>query len=130
MMNKVVARYADGRIVKGTTADFFPNKDFFHVVEAGSSEIKEIWVRELKALFFVKDLDGNPDYAEVKEYSGAQPVATRKIQVVFADGEVLVGATAGYQPNRPGFFLEPADPESNNERCFVVTAATTEVAFI
>ena len=33
-MNKVVARYADGRIVKGTTADFVPTKDSFHVSAA------------------------------------------------------------------------------------------------
>jgi len=42
----------------------------------------------------------------------------------------MVGATQGYQPGRPGFFLIPADAQSNNERCFVVTAATQEVSFL
>jgi hypothetical protein len=126
-MNKVVARYADGRIVKGMTADFFPNKDVFHVMTPDGAPI-EIWKKELKALFFVKDLEGDPSYNERKEFDGA-PIG-RAIKVTFTDGEVLVGTTTGYQPGRPGFFLEPADPNSNNERCYIVAAATREVTFI
>ena len=41
--------------------------------------------------------------------------------------EVIVGTTQGYQPGRPGFFVYPADAASNNERCFVITAATRRV---
>ena len=37
-MNKVVVRFTDGRVLKGTTADFFPNKDTFHVSAAGASD--------------------------------------------------------------------------------------------
>jgi hypothetical protein len=54
----------------------------------------------------------------------------RKIQVAFKDGELMLGTTQGYQPNRPGFFVVPADAQSNIERCFVVTAATQEVKFV
>jgi hypothetical protein len=36
----------------------------------------------------------------------------------------------GYQPNRSGFFLVPADPESNNERCYIVSAAVKKVEFV
>jgi hypothetical protein len=50
--------------------------------------------------------------------------------VVFQDGETLVGTTQGYDPTRPGFFVIPADPASNNDRCFVVTRATKTVSFI
>ena len=130
-MNKVVARFADGRILKGMTADFFPNKDLFHVSPADEppgTRPTEVHVSELKALFFVKDYAGNPEHNERNEFPGA-PIG-RPIKVIFKDGEVLVGTTQGYQPNRPGFFLEPADPESNIERCFVITGATREVGFI
>jgi hypothetical protein len=34
-MNKVVVRFADGRMLKGTAADFFPGKDLFHVSPVG-----------------------------------------------------------------------------------------------
>jgi len=50
--------------------------------------------------------------------------------VVFKDGEVLMGTTTGYQPGRSGFFIVPADSGSNNERCYIVTAATKEVSII
>ena len=132
-MNKVVARFIDGRVVKGMTADFFPTKDTFHVAEPGAlegTEPMEINRNDLKALFFVKDYTGNPDHVERNDFDPVRPPAGRKIRVVFKDGEVLVGTTTGYQPGRPGFFLEPADESSNIERCYVVTSATAEVAFL
>jgi hypothetical protein len=132
-MNKVVARFADGRMLKGMTADFFPAKDLFHIaLEGGPADAEpvEVHTSELKALFFVKDLAGNPEYVERKEFDPAHPPAGRRLRVEFRDGEVLVGTTMGYQPGRPGFFLEPADTGSNNERCFVISAATRDVSFI
>jgi len=50
--------------------------------------------------------------------------------VVFKDGEVMVGTTYGYRPGRAGFFVVPADADSNIQRCYVLTAATQEVSFI
>lgn len=132
-VNKVVARFVDGRILKGMTADFFPTKDTFHLTDASAppgTEPVEINRLELKALFFVKDLAGNPGYEERKEFDPEHPPVGRQIRVVFKDGEVLIGTTTGYQPGRPGFFLVPADMNSNNERCYVVTAATQDVGFI
>lgn len=48
-------------------------------------------------------------------------------QVLFKDGETILGTTQGYQSGRPGFFVVPPDPESNNERCFVISRATQEI---
>ncbi|HON59733.1 MAG TPA: hypothetical protein P5040_00375 [Smithella sp.] len=131
--NKTVAHYQDGKLLKGVTNDFFPNKDIFHLspvnAPLGSKPI-ELTIRGLKALFFVKDYAGNPDYHEKKEFDPAVIAAGRKIKVLFKDGELMVGTTNGYQPSRPGFFLVPADPQSNNERCFVVTASTVDVSFL
>lgn len=129
-MNKVVARFADGRVLKGMTADFLAGKDIFHLgLSSGGAPIA-VSMSELKALFFVKDHDGNPDHNERNEFDPGRPPAARPIKVVFKDGEVLVGSTTGYRSDRPGFFLEPADPESNIERCYVVMAATREVGFL
>ncbi len=132
-MNKVVARFTDGRIIKGMTADFFPTKDLFHVSEAtapAGAKPVEISTKDLKALFFVKDFAGDPRRVKRNEFDPARPQAGRRIRVVFQDGEVLVGTTTGYQPGRPGFFVIPADAESNNERCYVVAAATREIRFL
>lgn len=132
-MNKVVVRFADGEMIKGRTADFFPNKETFHVsVEGAGDDDKpvEVSTQDLKALFFVKDFAGNPDHEESNAFDATHPPAGRRIRVEFLDGEVLIGTTTGYQRGRPGFFLVPADPDSNIERCYIVTAATKEVGFV
>jgi hypothetical protein len=131
--NKIVARFADGRILKGSTADFVPAKDHFHVSINGApagSKPTRIQVKDLKALIFVKDFVGNPRHEEAREFGPDRTSGGRRIKVIFRDGELMVGTTMGYQPGRPGFFLVPVDPASNMERCFVVAAATAKIAFL
>jgi hypothetical protein len=127
---KVVVRYADGRVIKGYTQDFHPNKPQFHLftTDSGlSGKAVEVLVEELKAVFFVVDFEGDPQYNEQKQFAeGSQPLGQR-LEVTFADGEVLVGSTVGYNPKRPSFFLFPTDPKSNNLRVFVVSTAVKEV---
>jgi hypothetical protein len=132
-VNKVVVRFADGRIVKGTTADFVPAKDIFHVkvtTDGAAAKPVEVHVKDLKAVFFVKDFTGDSQHVDSNDFDPSRPSAERKIRVEFKDGEVLVGTTAGYQPGRPGFFLVPADQSSNSERCYIVTASTKQVSFV
>jgi len=129
---KVVARYVNGKRVKGFSQDFFPNKDRFHVYPAAkpSGEAAEVLVKELKAVFFVQDFAGNSLYHERKKYLEGEKPSGRKVEVTFMDGEVLVGTTLGYDPNRPGFFLFPADPKSNNIRVFAVSTAVKKVRYL
>ena len=129
---KVVARYINGRRIKGVTQDFFPNKDRFHVYPAAkpSGEAVEVLLKELKAIFFVRDFVGNYLHNERKEYIQGEKPSGRKVEVVFRDGEVLVGTTLGYDPSRPGFFLFPADPKCNNIRVFAVSTAVKKVRFL
>jgi len=132
-MNTIVARYRDGRVVKGITNDFLPAKDRFHLLPTDSApgaRALEILIGDLKALFFVKDLAGNSTHNESNQFDPGKPPSGRKIRVVFKDGEVVVGTTQGYHSERPGFFLVPADEKSNNSRCFVVAAATREVTLL
>jgi hypothetical protein len=132
IQNKIVVRYQDGQLKKGFTNDFFPNKDLFHLVPMEAppgSKPEDVRIPELKAVFFVKEFGGKPGYKDKQEFDLTKPVIGRKIQVTFKDGETLLGTTQGYQPGRPGFFVVPADTQSNIERCFVVTAATKEVKF-
>lgn len=129
-MNRVVAHFQDGRLLKGFTYDFLPGREVFHLAdpEPGARPAK-VRVADLKALFFVKSFGGDAQRTKVNDADTA-PAAGRRIRIVFKDGEVLVGTTQGYNPSRPGFFVVPADPESNNERCYVVAAATREVGFL
>jgi hypothetical protein len=132
-MNRVVARYQDGRSAKGMTNDFFPNKDRFHLLPADAppgAKPAEILVADLKALFFVKEFAGDPKHKKTNTPEGVKPPPGRKVQVTFKDAEVIVGTTQGYQAGRPGFFLVPIDPASNNERCYVVSAAAKDIKLL
>lgn len=130
---KIVVHFQDGRILKGTTNDFLPSKDRFHLNQidapVGSKPV-EVHISHLKAVFFVKDYRGQPEHNDKQEFDPAKPPMGRKIRVRFTDGEEILGTTQGYDAGRSGFFLIPADPDSNNERCFVVAAATQEVALV
>ena len=130
---KIVARHADGKILKGYSRDFYPNKPHFHLFPAGAGPSEgaiEVRIKDLKAVFFVRDFGGDPSYQERKQFAEGERTPGRRVQVAFKDGEVLVGTTLGYNPGRPGFFFIPVDPKSNNLKVFAVAAAVTNVRFL
>jgi Family of unknown function (DUF6982) len=125
---KVVARYADGRLVKGYTFDFGPAQARFHVFEQPSAigASTQVLVRDLKAVFFVRDFIGNPARQDGQKFPTGEVVRPH-VEVRFRDGEVMVGVTDSPATDPLGFFLIPADPESNNLRVYVVAAATRAI---
>jgi hypothetical protein len=126
---RVVVRAADGKVLKGTTQDFFPNRASFHLIPADGGPVQEIRTRQLKAVFFVKDFAGDPGRKDLPGFI-AGPGETsqgKKIAVRFKDGELMCGYSLSYLPDREGFFLFPADPGSNNLRVYVVTVACAEI---
>ncbi len=129
MINRVVVRYADGRMLKGQTNDFFPNKPGFHLETNPAEKGVEVEIKDLKAVFFVRELAGDPMHQKTNEFP-LQATSGRKVEVTFRDGEVIAGTTLGYEPSRPGFFLIPADPASNNLRVFVVAKAVNKFRYL
>ncbi len=132
---KIVVHYRTGRLIKGYSYDFYPNKPHFHLLlpAAGFSftdEAIEVRIEDLKAVFFVKDFAGDPSYNERKHFAPDERPPGRKVTVKFRDGEMMVGSTVGYEPQRLGFFLIPADPKSNNLRVFVVAKAISGLRFL
>jgi hypothetical protein len=129
---KLVVHYANGRVIKGFSYDFSPNKSLFHLLPpvAGFSfadEAVEVRLKDLKAVFFVRDFMGDPSYNERKEFRNGQQPLGPKVAVTFSDGETLVGSAMGYGRRRIGFFLIPADPKSNNLKVFVISKAATSI---
>ena len=127
-LNKVVVAYIDGRRLKGYVYDFSALKDSFNLLPQ-ENPLQErgarVEMKDIKAVFFVKDFVGNPEYrqsplAEERGYG-------RKIEVTFSDGEKVVGVTQGYNPQKLGFFMIPIDPKSNNVRIFVVNRNTRQI---
>jgi hypothetical protein len=124
----MVVHYQDGTILKGHSTDFFPNKAQFHLRPIDGTDAQLISVADLKGVFTVRTFEGDPENRSRRDIDRAG--LGRKIKVTIKDGEVVIGYTSGYSPNRPAFFVFPADPDSNTERIFVVTAATTSVEFL
>ena len=128
-LNRVVAHFTDGRLLKGTTQDFFPNRPSFHIQPADGSPTAEVRCKLLKALFFVKDFAGNARRKDLRGFISRPRETTqgKKLAVRFKDGELLCGYSLSYMPDREGFFMFPSDSESNNLRIYVIAVATVEV---
>jgi hypothetical protein len=101
-------------------------------VRPPTGDTVEIALADLKALFFVRSLEGDPDRDESRlpdpgdrRLRGATVVSLR-----FADGERMVGMTIRYPPNKTYFFLNPVDPKSNNLRILVNRDAVTEMELV
>ena len=130
---KIVVRFANGKVLKGYSQDFAPTSQSFHVRRtevAGVEPGQQVSLRDLKAVFFVRDFSGDNSYEERKTFIAGKALSGKKIEVTFTDGEVLVGTTMGYDTQRPGFFLFPADEKANNTRMFMVMAAVKNVRFL
>src|SRR5262245_37446839 len=102
--SSVVARFIDGRVLKGTTHDFAPGKTIFHLAVWGEPNAKAIAVPvgALKAVFFVRSYEGDSKHVEDNDLAKARGQG-RKIMVTFTDGEVICGFTAAYSKDKPGF---------------------------
>ena len=126
---RVVAHHMDGKLLKGTTQDFFPNRPRFHLQPVDGGAAIEVRCRALKALFFVKEFAGNANRRDLRGFlaSPGETSQGKKIAVRFKDGELLCGYSLSYLPDREGFFVFPSDSESNNLRIYVIIAATAEV---
>lgn len=128
-INKVIVRYMDGRIARGTTDDFFPGRAMFHLHPLGGGPFLELQCKQLKAVFFVRDFAGDPQRVDTRGFppGPGDPNLGKKVAVVFKDGELLCGYTLTFSPDKNGFFLSPAYPSTNNIRVCVFTHATREI---
>ncbi|GJM44192.1 MAG: hypothetical protein DHS20C21_10340 [Gemmatimonadota bacterium] len=122
----VVARYVDGRVVKGQTTDFHPELESFHI--QGSSEVppERVPVDGLKAVFFVRSLGGNPERQDHREFPSDVGVR-RKLWLEFRDGEKMAAWPVSASLGRRGFYVLPTDRESNLEKAYVFRKAVKAV---
>jgi uncharacterized protein DUF6982 len=124
----LVVRYLDGRLLKGFTREFAIAKGHVHVwTDPTGPEASRFTVPmgQLKAIFFVHDLEGDPAYRP-----DASIEYGRLIEVTFVDGEVLTGTTLTYSTDGGrGFFVTPLDAQGNNARIFVAPGAVRHVKF-
>jgi hypothetical protein len=140
-MDKVVARFKDGRVLKGHVNDFDMNALEVVLTESGNGKELRIPVYDLKALFFVHSLEGDHAYRERKVFGISESVG-HKIYIRFHDGESMLGFIKGDVPwekgfyrsspgdRSSGFFMAPVDGESNNIKIFVIASAIRDISVI
>lgn len=126
--NLVVARFRDGRTLKGTSLNVDPTKPTFHIRTSDRGAV-EVRLVDLKALFFVKDPTGNSAHNEATAPTPGDPrlVGGKKIAVKFEDRETILGMANRFPPLGNFFFIIPIDPKSNNIRILINRAATTSI---
>jgi hypothetical protein len=129
MEEKVVAHYRDGRTLRGTTQDFRPDGQTFHLLPSEGGGIPTaVQLVDLKALFYVKDYGYMRRQVERSRQFTGREHGTKAI-IEFKDGEKIWGVAEDYSPSGLGFFFTPANPNENNTRIFVVNSSIKQITF-
>ena len=129
--HQLVAHFIDGTVKKGLSLDVDPKKPTCHLKTETGGTI-EVALKDMKALFFVKSPKGNPEHNESPNPvpGDSRLVGTKRVRVVFADKEEIVGLMNRYPPITPFFFMLPIDTMSNNIRILVNRAAVKQIGEI
>jgi len=118
----VAVRYQDKRLVKGWTSDFMPHRDYFHLRLQDQDTPTRVELNGMKAVFFLKTPGRNPAFFDRRTFTKRVGSQT-KVWLEFTDGERLAGWSSSFASTASGFFLFPADSESNLEKAYVFRSA-------
>jgi len=124
-LGKVVIQTRERELFRGfSKADFIAGSTIKVIDEKGKQF--ELPLENLKAVFFVRDFNGNPKYNEVR-FLSTQGKSVRWVvaEIRFQDDEVVEGKIRNdleFLTGR-GFFLFPSDEIGNTEVIYVVKTA-------
>ena len=124
--NKIVVRFKDSTLLKGTVNVFSPFHKYFQLAMP-DGDVVTVDIDRIKAMFFVKSFEGNKKYSYT--YKDALFWAGDKIMVKFNDGEKLIGYTDQLDCSPKGFFITPADLNGNNKYVFASKSAIQSMSF-
>jgi hypothetical protein len=115
--HRVVVHTADGQVKRGLLIDAALDDDtlVLHAQTAGAPET--LATDELKAVFFMLPVGEQPPTPE-----------GQRVRVTFRDGRQVAGFSADYAPERPGFFVAPADTRTHTARIWVYRSAVRQVS--
>jgi hypothetical protein len=124
----IVAHFIDGSVKKGLSLDVDPKRPTCHLKTETGGTI-EVTLADVKALFFVRSASGDPARNEARQSApgDSRLVGARRVRVMFADKEEILGLMNRYPPITRFFFMLPIDPLSNNVRILVNRAAVKEM---
>jgi hypothetical protein len=131
--HKVVAHFLTKEIKKGTTFDFTSEASVLHLSrtdDAGKEQVDKINLDLIKAVFFVRDHEGNSLYKEKNEFEAGKTVYGKKLSVEFHDGEKIVGYSINNPSQKKRFLMIPADPNGNNLKILINTDTIKDLAYL
>ena len=123
----IVARYLDGRVIKGSTTDFRPANETFHVSPSSGRPAKKVSTRGLKAIFYVQSLDGDPDRPLQRDFPDQNGCVRARLWLRFLDGEQMAAWPVSPSLGEKGFWVLPADSNSNLEKAYVFRDAVDKI---
>ncbi len=124
---KVIVRTRDKKLFRGfSKAEFIGEK--VQVIDAKGKR-QDFPLDELKAIFFVREFEGDASYREVRFLTSESLPTWLWIQVTFCDGEVMEGKIRNDRSllDPQGFFMWVADEGTNNELVYIVRSALKDL---
>ncbi len=120
-LGKVVVHTKKHKIHRGFSKEDFIS-DHVRVLDENGNE-SSFPLKDLKAIFFVKEFTSDPAYDEVLLLGKQQPRPWLWAHVRFKDGEIIEGKVRNGKElidNSPGFFIWISDQFANSESVFVL----------
>jgi hypothetical protein len=128
--NRVVARYADGRLLRGFCRDFLPSSgavEVWALPDAPQQARIKIPVHFLEALEF---LDEPADNSARTGALALEEIRSGRLIITLHDGTLLMGALESHQ-SEVGFFLAPLEPPNQAvRRTFVFAHAVKRAEWL
>ncbi len=123
---KAIVRTRNGEVHMG----FVARKELgqkFNILNRQAEQMS-FHLKDVKAIFFVKDFKGDPAYEEIRFLNKQKASPAVWVRLKFFDGETLEGRIENNinMLLSGGFYLWPSDSETNNEFAYVSKAALVD----
>ena len=130
-LGKVIIHTRKHKILRGFSKEEFINEEVRILDENGKESLYPL--KDLKAIFFVKEFTSDPAYDEVLFLGKEKPLPWLWVHVQFEDGEIIEGRIKngkGLIDNSPGFFIWTSDEFANSESVYVVKDSIVEFSIV
>jgi hypothetical protein len=128
----VVVRTLDQETVRGYVSPHSYLKAEGVELLSTAGQVVFLPYKEVKAVYFVRDFDGDREHAERKVFTSRPKLGGLWLRMKFKDNEVLDGILPNdlLQLTDKGFTITPPDPFANNQRIFVPKTALQELVVL
>ena len=123
----IVARYLNGRVLKGSTTDFHSAHGVFHLTPPSGGRREAVHTGGMKALYCVRSLSGNPNRTDHRLFPNQEGRIRPRLWLRFLDGEAMPAWPVSPILGPAGFWVLPTDADSNLEKAYVFRRAVDEV---